>query len=152
MNRQILLATGALSLIQQTSAPTQFSRSLSSRTNTHNRNGSGDVSSIEEWLASLNNNAETVPSSIVKTKGSSPKVTCRAPIDALRNHVPQKVLQRAQDSHQYKGGSDALVVTSDKGPSASTKQKDCINKIQDILRETARNIITEASRRPPKQP
>lgn len=82
---------------------------------------------------------------------SSRKVICSAPIDALRRCVPQKVLERVQNSSHYKGGSDALVATSDKGPSTSIHQKDCVNKLRDILRETAKDIVSEASQKPPKQ-
>ncbi|CAD6565757.1 MAG: hypothetical protein ASARMPRED_007972 [Alectoria sarmentosa] len=157
MNRHLVLGTGALSTIQQITAPVQLSRSLSSRTNTDNRNSSGDASSIREWLASFNNNVEMVPSSILKSKHeskvnsrSAPKVICRAPIDALRKCVPQEVLQRVQDSSHYTRGSDAVVTTSEEHMS-TTARRDCIKKLRDILREIAENIISEASRKPPKQ-
>ncbi len=60
------MGIGTLSITQQTVTPIQLSRSLSSRTDTRNRNDLGNVSSIREWLASFHDNVEMVPSSIVK--------------------------------------------------------------------------------------
>ncbi|CAF9917394.1 hypothetical protein IMSHALPRED_003560 [Imshaugia aleurites] len=158
MNRQLILGTRALSITQETIAPIQLSRSLSSRTNTHDRNGSNNVSHVGEWLEFLNNNAETIPSSIVKSKHgqSSPRslktLTCRAPIDALEQFVPQEVLERVKDSpSHYTRGSDAVVTTSNRTTSANANRQDCIKKIRDILREIAKDIMAEASRKPPKQ-
>lgn len=68
MNRQLVLGSRILSIAQEATAPGQLSRSLSSRASIRNRSGSGNASSIGEWLASFNNNTQTVPSSIVKAK------------------------------------------------------------------------------------
>lgn len=64
MNRQLIVGIGALSITQQTRAPIQLSRSLSSRTDAHNRNGSGNVDSVRKWLASFSDNPEIIPSSV----------------------------------------------------------------------------------------
>ena len=68
MNRQLVHGTRALSITQQAAVPPRLSRSLSSRTDPANRDGSGKVSSIREWLESSNNIAEVIPVSVVKTE------------------------------------------------------------------------------------
>lgn len=80
-----------------------------------------------------------------------PKLTCRTPVDALRQYVPQEILEKVRDSPHYKRGSDAVVTTSDSSTSANANRQDCIKKFHDILRNIAKDIITEASRKPPKQ-
>lgn len=159
MNPQLVLGTGARSIVQHTAAPVQLSRSFSSRSKTLDRNGKGNVSSIAEWLASFNDNVETVPSSILKfkhdpsTKGrsrASLKVICQAPIDKLGNHVPAKVLQKVQASTHYLRRTDAIVTTSGKRPSTTGNQEECIKKLYDIIREITKAIITEECREPPR--
>ena len=68
MNRELILATKALSITKQVTASRQLSRSHSSRNNTVGRNGLGNVSSIKEWLESFNKDAGTIPASILKTE------------------------------------------------------------------------------------
>ena len=55
-------------MTQQATAPMQPARSLSSHNKNHNRNGSGNISSIREWLASFDDNFEVIPSSVFKTE------------------------------------------------------------------------------------
>ena len=82
---------------------------------------------------------------------SCPKLTCRAPVDALRQYVPQQILEKVQDNSHYRRGSNSIVTTSDKSPSSSANRQDCIEKLHDIIRKIAEDIIAEASRKPPKQ-
>lgn len=80
-----------------------------------------------------------------------PKLTCRAPVDALRQYVPRKILEKVRDTPNYERRSDAVVTTSARAPSANANRQDCIKKVHDILRIIAKELITEASRKPPKQ-
>ena len=80
-----------------------------------------------------------------------PKLICRAPVDALRQYVPQQILEKVQDNSHYKRGSDSVVTTSDKTPSTSANRQDCIKKLHDIIRNIAEDIVAEVSRKPPKQ-
>lgn len=80
-----------------------------------------------------------------------PKLICRAPVDPLRHYVPQEILEKVRDSPQYRRGSDAVVTTSDRTTSANANRQDCIEKFHDILRNIAKGLITEASRKPPNQ-
>lgn len=68
MNRELILATKALSITKQVTASVQLSRSHSSRANAPNRNGSGNSSSIKEWLESFDTNDGTIPASVVKAQ------------------------------------------------------------------------------------
>ena len=79
------------------------------------------------------------------------KLICRAPVDALRQYVPQQIIEKVQESSHYKRGSDAVVTSSDKHTSTSSKRQDCIKKLHDIIRNIAEDIVAEASRKPPKQ-
>ena len=79
------------------------------------------------------------------------KHICRAPINALRQYVPQQVLEKVQESSHYKRGSDAVVTSSDRHTSTSASRQDCIKKLHDIIRNIAEDIIAEASKKPPKQ-
>ena len=80
-----------------------------------------------------------------------PKLTCCAPVDALRKYVPREILEKIRHSPYYKRSSDAVVITSDKAPSSNAKRQDFIKKLQDILRNIAKNFITEDCRKSPKQ-
>ena len=82
---------------------------------------------------------------------SFPKLVCRVPVNALRKCVPQEVLEKVQDSPQYKRRPDILMTTSDRTTSANANRQDCIKKVLDMLRNTANNKIVEASRKPPRQ-
>ncbi len=79
------------------------------------------------------------------------KLICRALFEALRKYVPPRVLEKVQDSKCYKSGPNALVIVSDKCGSTNSNRQDCIKKLRDILRETAKDVIAQASRKPPKQ-
>ena len=80
-----------------------------------------------------------------------PKFICRVPINTLEKCVPQEVLEKAQDSPYYKRKPDILMTTSDRSTSANANRQDCIKKILDMLRNTAKSIIAEASRKRPRQ-
>lgn len=178
MYRQLVRSTGALSLTQPTTVPTQLTRPRSSSTKNPNQMVSADVTSVREWLASFNNNVEAIPSSILKTRHdrsgwgmqrlasrnllggtfvlrdggfrSYAKTICRAPIDALKQHnIPQPLLEKIKESPHYIRGSDAIETISEKKGSTSASIQDCREKIYDIIREKAKDIITECSREPP---
>ena len=80
-----------------------------------------------------------------------PKLICRASVNALRPYVPQQILEKVRDSSHYIRGSDAIVASSDTYPSASANRRDCMKKMHDIIQDIAEDIITEASKKPPKQ-
>ena len=79
------------------------------------------------------------------------KLICRAPVDALRQYVPQQILEKVQDNSHYKRGSDSIVTTSDRTSSTSANRQYCIQKLHDIIRNIAEDIIAEASKKPQKQ-
>ena len=80
-----------------------------------------------------------------------PKLKCRAPVDGLRKYVPQQVLGKVPDSSHYQRGSDSVVTTSARTTSANVNSQDCLKKLHGVLENIAKNILAEASRKPPKQ-
>ena len=85
------------------------------------------------------------------TLRSYPKLICGAPINALKNYVPQTVIEKVKDSAHYKSGSDALVTSSDKTPYSTENRQDCIKRMYEIFQEVAKTVTKELSRKPPKQ-
>ena len=82
---------------------------------------------------------------------SHPKLICRAPVEALERHVHPRVIERVRESTHYKRRSDSVMTTSDDSMSTNANRQECLKKLRDIFRDIAEAIITEDSRKLPKQ-